>query len=224
MNIDEIVAIVVFLFFVIWSFSYYFSLFQFGGEYLAIVADLDKDKIIDYLSINVYSVPVVFESANETNDSILLAKSVWYSGNKNTTRVFFGDQSLPCRIEGDDLYWQVDLEPGDNQFTIEFSDANMSLRCNSTFPLSEYNLTIPWSLERKCMISMSKVNGMSNMSYEDFKDHLDIDEDFRIELKTETSNTTYGKSLPSNVDIKIRTFASLIWETLEGVNITLSVW
>jgi len=223
MDIDWIVAIMVFLIFVGWAFSYYITLFPESGGFLKTAADTDKEKIIGFLSTDVYSVPVKVDSGGGSN-VVLTAKGVWYYGTKNSTRVLGNGVSLQCRIVGDDLYWLANLSSGWNYFRIEFSEIDSGLECDSSFSLVNVTQTVPWSLERREMISLSRINNMTNTSYEDFRHDLDIEEDFSVSLEWEGTKEAYGKSLPVASDVHVRTHEGLMWENSKDINVSIRVW
>jgi len=223
MDIDWIVAIMVFLIFTGWAFSYYFTLFPESEVFLESVADIDRDKIVDFLSTSVYTVPVKLNSSGK-NNSVLNASAVWYYGARNSTKVFRDGFSLPCRIVGDNLYWLANLSSGENYFHIEFSEIETPLNCDSGFSLENVTKTIPWMLERRELVSLSKINNMTNTSYEDFKKSLGIEEELSISLEWDGVSESYGKSLPENRDVYARTYEGVLWEDSKSVNVTIRVW
>jgi hypothetical protein len=223
MDVDWIVAIMVFLIFVGWGFSYYLTFFPEAGTGLEYAADSDSGKIMDFLSTDVYSVPVRLNAGAKDN-AVLKARLGWYGGTKNSTRVFQNSVSLPCRIAGDDLYWLANLSSGWNHFDVEFSDTDTSLNCDSDFSLVNVTQTIPWVGEKRTLVSMSRINGMTGTVYEDFREGLGIGEDFNLTLEWNGGSETYGKPLPGNRDVHARQFESLVWESPEDINISVRVW
>ncbi len=223
MDIDWVVAIMVFIIFVGWSFSYYFTLFPESGGIPGSVVDADKERIIGFLSTDVYRVPVKVDSGGE-NNIVLNASGVWYQGEKNSTRVVKDAVSLACRIIGDDLYWLSNLSSGSNYFHIEFSGIDTSLNCDSTFSLENSTQVVPWALERKEMISLSRINNMTNTSYEDLKGDLGVEEDFNVYLEWGGTEETYGKTTPRGRDVHARKLESVIWENSEDINVSIRIW
>ena len=225
MDVDWIVGIMVFLVFVGWAFSYYFALFEEEGSQFGFVAEIEREKIMDFLSADVYEAPVKYDSPDVVNNGVLKAKSVWYSGEKNSTRVFSGDQSLPCRVSGDDLYWEADLASGSNYFRIQIADVNETMNCTGTFGISSFNLTIPWAFEKRTVLSLTKMNEMENTEYEAFRGSLGLNEDFRIKAEKSGGDTEYGKSIPEGaVNVNSKESRNLAFETSEIVNVTIAIW
>ncbi|NIP40942.1 MAG: hypothetical protein GTN39_05500 [Candidatus Aenigmarchaeota archaeon] len=223
MEIDWIVGIMVFLIFVGWSFSYYTALFPEREGMLKPVIEIDREKIIDFLSTDVYRVPVKLNSSGG-NNVVLNASDVWYEGTRNSTKVLKDGVSLPCMIVGDYLYWLANLSFGWNYFDIEFSEINTSLNCDSSFSLDNVTKVIPWTIERRKLVSLSKISNMTNTSYENFRDDLDIEEDFNVTLEWDGSLETYGKTIPRARDVYAGGYKGLLWENSEGINISIWVW
>lgn len=225
MDVDWIVGIMVFLIFVGWAFSYYFALFEEEGNQFGVAAEIERGKIMDFLLVDVYGAPVRYDSPDVVNNGVLKAKSVWYAGEKNSTRVFSGSQSLPCRVSGDDLYWEADLAGGSNYFRIQIADVNETMNCTGTFGISSFNLTIPWAFEKKTILSLTKINEMENTDYEVFKDSLNLNEDFRIKAERPGGDTEYGRSIPEGaINVHSKEFRKRVFETPEIVNVTIAIW
>ncbi len=225
MDVDWIVGVFVFIVFVAWSFSYYFALFEESENQFEIAVEIERNKIVDFLSVDVYESPVKYNSPGSVNDGVLKAKSVWYSGEKDSTKVFSGSEALPCRISGDDLYWQANLTNGFNYFKIQIANVNATLNCSGTFSISSSNLTTPWAFEKKTMLSLSKVYEMANMSYDGFRYLLGLNEDFKIKVERTGGDIEYGRSIPSGpVNVNSKEIERKIFETSEIANITIAVW
>ncbi len=225
MEIDFIVGILVFLVFVGWAFSYYIMIFGDAENRFEIAAETEAGKITDFLSVDVYEIPVRYDSPSPASGGVMRAESVWYHGEKNTTRVFSGSTRLPCRISGNTLYWQADLSAGENYFRILVANMNETMNCTGSFPVSSSNLTIPWALERREMLSLSRVSEMTDMDYEAFRSAAGLNEDFRVEIETAEGETVYGKSIPSGgVDVVVKKFRMPVFETFGSANITIAVW
>lgn len=225
MEVDWIVGIFVFIVFIGWAFSYYFALFQGNASQFDVAADAGQKNVMDFIAVDVYELPVKYYSNGSVANGVLKAKSIWYSGEKNSTMVFSGDNSLPCRLDGDDLYWQADLADGYNYFTILTADANTTTNCTATFAISSFNLTIPWTLEKKTMVSLTKINGMTNMSYAETRGLLGMNQNFKLKLERAGGEISYGKSIPSgSVNVNSKKTGWKIYETQEKANVTVAVW
>ncbi len=225
MEVDWIIGVFVFIIVIGWAFAYYFAVFQGEGGQFEASAKLDQEKILDYVSAEAYEMPVRLYSEGPASGAVLLAKSFWYSGTKNSTFVSGGAARLPCRIEGDDLFWQADLSGGYDYFTISTADANMSMNCSGSFPVSSYNLTIPWTAAKKSTISLAKVGGMMNASYEEFRRSLGLNRNFRFVMETGGSETVYGKRIPSGpANVRSTKNERALYEIGGKANITIAVW
>lgn len=225
MDVDWIVGIFVFMVFTGWAFSYYVAIFQESGSQFGVVAEAGQMSVMDSVSANVYEAPVRYYSDGPVADGVLKAKSVWYSGEKNSTMVFSGDALLPCRIDGDDLYWQADLADGYNYFTIATADVNTTMNCTATFAITQSNLTTPWAFEKRRMVSLTRINGMANTGYDGFRSSLGMNQNFRFSMESAGGEIAYGKSIPSGpVNVNSKKTEWKIYETQEKANITVAVW
>jgi len=225
MEIDWVIGIMVFLVFIGWAFAYYFAIFQQSDMQFEIAAGIERDKVLNFISASVYEAPVIYESGEAVSGAVLKAKSVWYSGEKNATKVFSGSEALPCRIDGDDLYWQADVASGTNVFAIAMADVNTTMNCTASFAITSSNLTVPWAFEKKTMASLARLQQMNGTAYGTFKDALGINQNFRIKIEKASGGMTYGKSIPSGpVNVHSKEFGREIFETSEQANITIYVW
>jgi hypothetical protein len=225
MEVDWVVGIFVFLVFIGWAFSYYFAIFQENASRFETTAEAGQRNVMGFISVDVYEAPVKYYSNGPVANGVLKAKSVWYSGEKNSTMVFAGGSPLPCRIDGDDLYWQADLSAGNNYFTITTANVNTTMNCTAAFAISSFNLTVPWALERKTMVSLTRINEMANTSYDGFRNSLGMNQNFRFRMERAGGDIAYGKSGPSGpVNVNSKKTEWKIYETQEKANITVAVW
>ncbi len=222
MDIDWVLAITVFMFFVVWSFAFYFSLFLFDEGYTGVAADVAMESLMDSIETSSYSVPVTYDSASQEDDAVLMAGFVWYGGNRSTTRVRRGGESLDCRVIGNDTYWLANLSSGENHFRIEFAYSNYT-GCNGSFSVATSYRTIPGALERKVMLSLPGVYEMNSTPYDEFRESMGMENDFMVEIGG-SSPVVYGKTPPSARDVYARNFVRTIFETMEEVNVTFTVW
>ena len=224
MDIDWIAAIALFLIFVSWSLSYYIDIFQ-AQESEISPADSDARRIIELLSAKTYNVPVEYTADSPVSGAVFEAKSLWYHGEKNSTRVFYRGVQIPCIIEGESLYWQADISAGENYFEIKTADANSTLNCSGAFTISAPILAVPWAFEEGVMLSMPKILEMSSMNYEDFASQAKVAHDFKISIKTQSENITYGKSMPAGPkNIYSKAYSLRVFETSENANVTILLW
>jgi hypothetical protein len=225
MDADWVVGMLVFIVFTGWALSYYFAFFQADVSDFETAAEAGQSKVMDFVSVPVYEIPVRYYSNGPVTDGVLKAKSIWYSGEKNSTIVFSAGSPLPCRIDGDDLYWQADLSDGYNNFTIATADANSTANCTGAFGISSSNQTEPWVAEEGRMISLARISEMAGMEYDEFRSSLGMNQNFMFTIKSAGLETEYGKSIPSGpVDVNLKTTEWRIYETREKANVTIAVW
>ena len=223
MDFDWIIGVFVFMFFIGWSFSYYFAMFQVQGSSFELAADSGQQKVMDFLAVDVYEAPVKYYSGGAAS-AVLKAKSLWYAGERNST-IVFGGGSLPCMLDGNDVYWQANVGAGYNYYTIMFADANTTLNCTGTFATTGANLTSPWALEKREMISTAKISEMEGMSYSSFRSSISLRHNFMITIEKTSGNVEYGKAIPSGpVNVNSRRTERKVFETGELANITIAVW
>ena len=224
MDFDWIIGVFVFMVFIGWSFSYYFAMFQMPGPSFELAADSGQQKIMDFLAVDVYEAPVKYYSADAVANGVMQAKALWYAGERNST-IVFGVGSLPCILDGNDVYWQANVGAGYNYYTIMFADANTTLNCTGTFSTTGANLTSPWALQKREMISTAKISEMEAASYNDFRSSISLRHNFKIMIEKTSGNVEYGKGIPSGpVNVNSRRTERKVFETGELANITIAVW
>jgi len=202
MRIDWIVALVIFLLLASWTFSYY-SLFNAGKiTSRSASAFLAGEKIIDYLQVRLSSVPANFSIGGNMQNVTLWAYMNSTANEKNSTRVVLeqlSNESLPCMIAGERVYWKSNLTSGPNFFFIEYADLNTTLGCNDTLAQSDENQTTLWVVERKRIFSASKNNeicSLMNSIYEGTKSDIGTTFEFSVLLETPSSSLTCGSTIP----------------------------
>ncbi len=224
MQIDSIVGIGVFLVFVAWSFNFYSLNFQEQAEPMRELAGTIQENIINYLEIDVYTIPVRFNSPG-TATTVLYTAFAWPEGTINSTKVKKSGQSLGCEIQGDYIYWQNSLETGNNYFTLEIANTSVSRNCQASLNKSVTNHTFVYAKERMKLISQSRINSMAAMAYSSFKSTIGVSgADFRVEIVNSTGTTSYGLAVPRNRDVYVPVSSNRLYESDESVNITISVW
>lgn len=222
MDLDWVVAIVMFLVFLSWGFIYYS---QFSVQAVDMESALVRvsDGVMDFLEVEVYNMPVRFYSENNTAGSILYSIYTWPKGSKNSTEVLSGGVSLPCMFLGDILYWQSALDIGYNYFLVEFSTVNTTLNCDSSLVLGEESQAIPDSIQKSKRVSQSKVDEMLGSDYQEFKSMLGIESDFRLEIEN-SSASGFGPKPPGNVNVYVRTHNAIVLESGDEITIRVLVW
>jgi hypothetical protein len=224
MNLDWILGLVVFLTFTAWALGFYFSIYNTGPpDGLDAAATSIKNDVVAFLTAEVHQMPVRFNSSSSQSGAVLYAVYSWPFG-KNSAKVLSGSTSLPCRFSGDTIYWQADLSPGFNYFTIKYADMDASLNCNSTFDISSANQTKPWSAEKKTMFLQEKIDNMTATPYSGFRASLDINRNFRLEMDINGTTTVYGPSAPQHSDVFVKETAGTIYENDKTIELRIMVW
>jgi len=226
-QIDWIVGFFIFIIFLSWSFQYYTTLFRFKGTPLDQVALGINSVIIGNISNNVYDVPVTYDSPYATS-SVMHAYYNWNSADEQRTTVVFNNVSaqLPCKIDGDLLYWQSAVVAGQNNFTIRVSNRTEPvMNCTGTFSATGSNLTLPRAGDMRVMLSQDAIDSMVATNYGNFKAYNGINRDFRIMLEAAGGGTTAYGSVPPNTT---NVFSGENWykieETNGNVKITTLIW
>ena len=219
MNIDWAIAVFFFLVFTVWSFVFFSGL---TVQETGINADPITGKILDSLSVNVYSIPVVYSSATSQSNAVLQADMDWVGLNINATRVYSGGTSLSCGISGDTLSWQADLSAGDNNFTIEVSDNSEPMNCLSS--LGSANETIPMTREKTRRTSTQAISSFTGKDYQDLKRELFINNEFRVLIETPGQTLIHGDSPPHYADVYSRESSLSMLGSGSLAKITVWIW
>ena len=215
-------GLVIFIIFITWSLSFYIALIPETNESEMKAAEITKEKIINYLTSDVFKVPVIFNSGS-SGLTVLHADNLWYSGNKTTTRVFFEGIEQECIISGDTLFWQSDVSAGQNIFEIKFSENNEPQNCSGNFSVVNSTLAVPGVIEISDRVSNYSVQDMLNTSYEEFTQSLRISENFYLSLRSAPLNVTYGNNVSRAENIFPIKYENAFWDG-EPVTIMISVW
>jgi hypothetical protein len=223
-NVDWVVAIAVFLVFFAWAFTLYIDTFtEMDIDVEAATSDV-SEKVLNYVVIDVHKAPVKVSSSGAT-DAVLYANFTWSFG-RNSTKVIKGGSLQNCQLVGDSVFWQSDLESGDNYFYIRFMNMNTSLNCNSSFTIENESLLVPWAQETEKMVSLAKFNEMDSMSYSEFKTSQGIARDFNATLFNSTGGVISSVGLPPPIlsDVYATNLKHTLEETEEDVSVRILVW
>jgi len=224
-NIEWVITIGIFLAFVVWAFSFYTSFFPDSPTHASEFVDIINGKVLDFIMVDTYSVPIRVNHTLEETDVVLNFTYVWPGISKNSTRIYRGPTELPCQIIGDDIYFQSDLTNLTyNYFTMTYTNISMEQRCSGTFDIENSNLTFPWAAEHVKLLSQSKINEMTNQSYQDFKTNLSISRDFRIEINVSGTEINFGSAVPNNRNVYVKETFTKLEETNGAVDIRVLVW
>ena len=202
MRIDWIVAIVIFLIFAVWAFSYFTLLTQGRIASRSEPAFLAGERIADYMGTELTSIPANFTAGADVQNVTLWAYVSWVGSEMNSTRVVgrqFSNASLPCMISGSKVYWKANLTSGKNTFFIEYADINTSLECDQVIPQSGSNQTTLWAAEKRRMFSSvknSQVCSLINSFPENVKWDAGITYDFNVLAEAGGSALPCGYAIP----------------------------
>lgn len=202
MDVDWIIAMGLFLVFISWSFVYYTGFFSPSADMKAGVEGISS-RVVDYLSVDVYDVPVVYDSG-VNGSRVLYMDFSWPPYSKNSTRIFSGNGTLPCRITGDRVYWQAGLSQGENRFVMRYHAGNGSLLCGSGFPATNASQAIPRAAERGRMFSQERISRMLAVDFQGFSYILGVSQDFRVELEIGNATVEYGIEPPLGYNVYVR--------------------
>lgn len=230
MRIDWIVATVTFLMFVIWAFTNY-SFISTGEMVSRSDAALQStEKISDYMGVGFSSIPVVITASSDMNNVTVWAYMNWAGDEKNSTRIVkshLSNQSQPCDISGDRLYWKANLTSGDNYFFIENIDWETSLNCGQAIPPTDENQSTLWVTESGSIFSdarNSMICGQMNQSYESTRKSIGVTFDFNILIETAGGSSTCGIPVPiSGRDVFVFPVSGALWEGGD-VNMSVRLW
>lgn len=225
-TIDGVVAVILFIMFVSWSFVYFSQAFSSGTDFpMEVTAESISGYIVSYLVLDSYEVPVSHNASGAQSNAVFYLDYIWPSdGAKNSTRVYNGSGSgLACNITGNRLYWLSNASAGSNYFRITYSNKNVTMNCSGGVLGTPINQTIPWSAVGKSRVSLEKVTDMAGTSYGSFKNGLGIDRDFRVEINISDSVTVYGLPLPNASSVYAKTTRHATEEG-EQAEITVMIW
>jgi hypothetical protein len=222
MNVDWVVAMGVFIAFVSWSFVYYFGIF---ADVPSVAGDLDSinEKITDFLTESVWTLPVVYDSST-AETGILYLDNSWPNGTKESIIVMSGGESLNCMLSDDRLYWEADLVAGENIFSVLYADLEVPARCDSTLEPSGANQTISMVAETREMVSESRIVDMITMSPVHFALLMGINRDFRVEWEMGGESYKYGQDVPRDINVYVKETVKDVMEGSGPVSMRVVSW
>ena len=222
-QVDWVIGVSIFIIFSALTIIYYTNLTAIEQVHpLQDSASMFADTIMDYLQVDAYSVPVKYDAAAPASDVVFYLDLIWPVG-QNTTSVLKDGTSQECYITGERLYWKSDVTSGKNNFTVRFRDLEQSLQCTDTLALGGAVQTFPGAMEKSLMLSQTRIDEMNATNYSLFKNSLNIDRQFRVEMDINGTEFNYGPVTPLT-DIFAREKWGTILETDERVSMRILVW
>ncbi|MFQ5647814.1 MAG: hypothetical protein ACE5FW_01125 [Candidatus Aenigmatarchaeota archaeon] len=223
-GVDWILGIAIFVTFAAFGLVYYVNFLPERAELLQDATGLIADRVMDSILVDMYEVPLTYDSVAPEAGAALYLDFTWTSGTKNSTVVLTDSTELPCAISGDRLYWLADLNAGTNTFKMRVSSQSVPLRCTDSFPLAGAHQVIPFSQEAERLVSQARIDQMVQTDYGEFKAGQGINRDFRITLNASGNITRYGATPLNATNIYVREKWKRIEETGGPVNIFIQVW
>ena len=219
MNVDWAIAVSVFLVFIGLGFILYWGMFEPSQDPVQGSLDVVNQKVLDFLQVDSWRVPVSYASP-ENGLAVLYFDYTWPEGTKNSARIFDSSLPLSCILQGDRLYFEADVEVGENLFDMTFANMSSPLMCDSILQTADANLSIPWASERTVRISQARMSQMLATDYSQFRESLGIARNFRVQA----GPSLYGPQPPAYTNTYVRETRSIIQETMQPVTITVMVW
>jgi len=222
MNVDWAIAVSVFLIFIGIGMASYWGLFETDSNAIGLSLDAANEKVLGFLQVDSWTTPVRYDSP-DSGTEVLYLDFTWPEGTKNSTRILDSGLALTCMFQGDRLYFQAYVEPGDNEFLLTFANVSTPLGCGSVLETAEANLSLPLASERSRMVSQSRADQMLGTEYNQFRQSLGITRNLRIEIDSGTT-TAYGPSPPQYTNTYVRETHSQILGTGQPITIRVMVW
>jgi hypothetical protein len=220
MNVDWSLAIGIFVMFTAWSLVYYTGFFESPHD-ASQGMDSITGRMLDFLGTDESGIPVLYDSPS-AGPGVLYADLVIPEEDRTGLRVLSGSSETSCMLSGDRLYWESDLVPGTNSFTISYSDID-SGGCQDTFDTSGANQTFPLASVRSVKVSSSTLSALQGVPYENFRNSLAIRNQARIEWSGALTGS-YGPEPPGNRDVIVRETTRPHLESLGTLTIRVLVW
>jgi hypothetical protein len=236
MRIDWIVAVIVFLMFVVWAFAYN-SLLS-AGQIVSMSESAKRagSRLADYMAVGVRRMPVNFTPPSPSEYTLTAYVSLdGLSG--NSTRVLnssMANGSLTCWLTDDlpgpgdvrQVFWNATLAAGSHYFFIEAMDENVTPLCAQTGGMAASHADA-WAVEGVRMFSSEKnarLCALMNSSYAEAKSGAGIAYDFNVLLETASGTSACGATVPrSGRTVFVYEEKGALFEG-GGVNLSVRLW
>lgn len=229
MRIDWIVSVVIFLMLTTWGIAHYSLIGSSQTVSKAGAALQSAERIVDYMSADLLSIPANITAPANANDATVWAYMNWTGDGANSARVVLSRlsaTSLPCNISGDTLYWKANLTTGSNYFFIENMDWDTAPNCVQPITPTSENQSMLWAAESAGIFSADKngqVCAQINQSYQGQKSNIGVTFEFNV-LIEDGSTSECGIPVPaSGRDVFVFPFSGRLWEG-GNVNISVRLW
>lgn len=219
MNVDWAIALSVFLIFVGIGMISYWGLFQTSANPVQSSLDPINQKVLDFLTVDSWTAPVRYNSSG-SGTTVMYFDFSWPDGTRNSTQVLYSGLSLSCMLQGSRVYFEANVQEGDNYFEMTFANESSPVLCDSILETENANLSIAWASERAVRISQSRLDQLLASDYSQFRGSLEITRNFRVEAGA----VSFGPSPPQYTNTYVKESRYLIQETGNPVTIRVMVW
>lgn len=210
------VGLTVFTIFVAISTVYYTTLFPEVEGPMEDAKSFISEQVFDSLSVSAQDVYVKYDGG----PALLRFDFNWPHGTPNSTIVLDSNgASLDCIIEGNTLSWAV---PGTGTYTVRYSDAEVELRCDRN-PSGPIVNVVPWAGVPQKLFSEERISEMNATPYDDFREALGIDQNFRVWINMSGTEYWYGP-VPSPTSAIYTSEKRGTLETGEPVSVRILMW
>jgi len=227
MRIDWVVAILIFLIFTSWAFSFHTLQMGRANAHKTDTALSEAGKIVDYIRTDYVRIPARFSSGFPSGEITLFAVLDWGSYSRNSTQVLRDGTPLPCSISGDNLYFSATPDMGDNFFEVRMASDETPLECDDIVPQSEDNPVYLWAGEKSEAFSAARSLDFctaANSSRNDLKTEIGTSYTFRVLIESQSQRLTCGPAVPaSGRDVFVFPFTGLS-DVGDEINITVILW
>jgi len=225
MDIDWPVALGILLVFISWALVLFGQAYTFQPIPLSVTAGDVNEKILDFLTVDVFEVPVNYTAATVDASKVLYLDVVWPEGTTNSTKFFKDSVLQPCQLSGSRAYWLTSVTNATpNYFRMRITDQPQNQNCSGSFTTGNASQTIPNALEKLTMITNQKVSEVTAKAYDAFRSNISVNRDFRIEFNISGTLTTFGPSLPNASDVSSKETVTRVEDTDQNAIITVFVW
>jgi len=219
MNVDWAVAISAFLIFIGIGFASYWTLFEPDANPVQQALDPINEKVLSCMQVESWSVPVSYNSSS-SGIAVLHFDFNWPAGTSDSARVLDSGLQLSCMLQGNRMYFEANVQIGQNDFDMVFANTSSPLQCSSIIDTTNSIHATPLASEKSWKISQSRISQMLGTEYTQFRQSLGIARNFQVD----TGSGVYGPQPPDKTSVYVKETNSILYETGQPVTIRVKVW